>query len=278
MTFGVIICHLRHLPLRFAGHILIRMFFARPALLLFALGTIACAQTPATPSFEVASVRPSDHEVGPDYNNQITYAPSSFTGHNVTLKRLIAEAWHCQLDQVAGPPWLDHNEYDITARMPEGATHEQISLMLRSLLADRFRLKQHMDTRQMRVYELETAKGGPKIHPVDAGSAAPAGSGLHFRGDMREFADLLAIQFSMPAPGDPGTPVKAGGTRTPVLDKTGMQGTYEFSADIRPEMGTDMFSGWKRVLEDQLGLTIESRKDSVAVLVVDGAAKAPAAN
>lgn len=232
----------------------------------------------AAQSFDVASVRPSEHEVGPDYNNQITYSPAGFTGRNVTLKRLVAEAWHCQMNQVLGPPWLDHNEYDIRARMPEGATHEQISMMLRALLADRFRLKQHGDTRQMRAYELAIGKDGPKIHPIDQGPAAPAGSGFHFRGDMRQFADLLAVQFSIPAPDSPSAPVRAGGSQIPVLDKTGLQGVYEFSVDLRPEMGTDAFTGWKRALEDQLGLKIESRKEDVPVVVVDDAAKIPAAN
>lgn len=232
----------------------------------------------AQPSFEAASVRPSQHEVGPDYNNQITYSPDGFNGKNVTLKRLIAEAWHCQLNQVLGPSWLDQNEYDIAARMPEAASRERISLMLRGLLTDRFHLKSHSGTRQMRVYELITATGGPRIHPVEPGTAAISGSGFHFRGDMRQFADLLAIQFSIPAPSSPGVPVKAGGTATPVLDETGLQGIYEFNADLHPELGTDLFTAWKRVLEDQLGLKIESRKGDVAVVIVDDAARIPTEN
>jgi uncharacterized protein (TIGR03435 family) len=62
------------------------------------------------------------------------------------------------------------------------------------------------------------------------------------------------------------------------VDKTGLQGVFDFSVDIHPELGTDMFASWQRVLEDQLGLRIESRKGNVAVLVVDGAAKTPTEN
>jgi uncharacterized protein (TIGR03435 family) len=236
------------------------------------------ARAQSTPSFEVASVRPSQHEVGPDYNNQITYSPTGLTGKNVTLKRLIAEAWHCQMNQVLGPPWLDQNEYDIVARAPEGSSKEQISLMLRSLLSDRFHLKEHSDTRQMRVYELAIAQGGPRIHQVQPEAAAISGSGFHFRGDMREFADLLAVQFSIPAADNPSVPTRAGGSPIPVLDKTGMQGIYDFSVDLRPELGTDTFTAWKRALEGQLGLKIESRKGDVAVVVVDDAAKIPTVN
>lgn len=247
--------------------------------LLVQLGVIAFAPGQAIqPSFEVASVRPSQHEVGPDYNNQIAVSPDRFRGRNVTLRRLVADAWQCQLDQVFGPPWLDHNEYDIEARLPEGASKEQIPLMLRSLLYERFHLKEHSDTRQMRVYELLVGQGGPRIHPIMPRSAATGGSGNRFRGDMRQFADLLAVQFSIPAADNPNQPVRAGGSPIPVLDKTGLQGIYEFSVDLRPELGTDAFTAWKRTLEDQMGLSIESRKADVAVVVVDDAAKIPTAD
>jgi uncharacterized protein (TIGR03435 family) len=241
-------------------------------------GTVYAHAQAAQPSFDVASVRPSQHEVGPDYNNQIAYSPDGFTGRNVTLKRLIAEAWHCQLDQVQGPPWISHNEYDISTRIPEGASREQVALMLRSLLSDRFHLKVHSETRPMRVYELTTSPKGLKIHPTAPGTTANPAPGLHFHGDMRHFADLLALQFSMPAASDPGTPVRAAGPQIPVLDKTGLKGTYDFSVDMRPELGTDGFTAWKRALQDQLGLNVESRKSDVEIIVVDDALKIPTAN
>ena len=259
---------------------LIRM---RSLLIMFALVQMStfpvCWSQAAHPSFEVASVRPSQHEVGPDYNNKITYSADRFTGKNVTLKRLIAEAWHYQINQVAGPAWIDRSEYDIEARVPAGTDNKQVALMIRGLLSERFHLKERTEDRQMRVYELTVGKGGSKIQPLKEGKtdAAP-GSGFHFRGGMREFADLLAVQFSIPAASDPNTPVRAGGTMTPVLDKTGLEGTYDFSVDQRPELGTDAFTGWKRVLEDQLGLEIESRKAEVPMIVVEDADKVPSAN
>jgi uncharacterized protein (TIGR03435 family) len=251
-----------------------------PLIVLFALlNSVAWARSQSgQPTFEVVSVRPSRHEVGPDHNNQITYSSAGFTGRNVTLRRLAAEAWHCQLDQIMGPPWLDRSEYDLAARLPDGATDAQIPLMLRSVLADRFHLKEHSETRQMRVYELTVAQNGPRIHPIQPGATTDVGPGFHFRGDMRQFADLLAVQFSIPAPTSPTEPVRAGGPAVPVLDKTELNGIYEFSVDLRPELGTDAFTTWKRVLEDQLGLKIDSRKSDVPVVVIDDAAKIPTAN
>jgi uncharacterized protein (TIGR03435 family) len=254
----------------------------RPSLFLLVLfvGVRALSQAPSAPSFEVASVRPSAQEVGPDYNNQVTITPAALTARNVTLKRLIADAWHCQLNQVVGPPWIDRNEYDIEARLPEGSKEDQIPLMLRRLLADRFRLRQHDEAHPLRAYELIIAPGGPKIHALESkpAQASDARPGFHFHGNMHQFADLLAVQFSIPAVADPTAPVRAGGPPIPVLDKTGLKGTYDFTANIRPEPGTDAFTAWKRVLAEQLGLSIESTKGDVPIIVVDAAAKIPTEN
>jgi uncharacterized protein (TIGR03435 family) len=255
------------------------MFLRLPTILLVSLGTVAFAQAqPRATSFEVASVRPSQHEMGPDYNNQIAYTPDSFNAKNVTLRRLIAIAWHCQTSQITGPPWLDRKEYDIAARVSEGATREQIQLMLRTLLNDRFQLKQHSESKQMRVYALEIGKNGPRIKPDEAGNPAPSGSGFRFSGDMRQFADLLALQFTIPAPENPGVPVRSGGPAIPVLDETGLQGNYSFSVALHPELGTDIFTAWKRALEDQLGLKVESKMDKVAIVNVDDAQETPSSN
>jgi uncharacterized protein (TIGR03435 family) len=128
------------------------------------------------------------------------------------------------------------------------------------------------------VYELVIGKSGSKIRPMSDGETATAPGGFHFHGDLRQFADLLAVQLSIPAPDNPGEPARASASPIPVLDKTGLPGIFDFSVDIHPELGTDMFASWQRALEDQLGLRIESRKENVAVLVVDEAARIPTEN
>jgi uncharacterized protein (TIGR03435 family) len=237
-----------------------------------------CQASTTVPSFDVTSVKPSLHGVGPDYDNQLTYSPNGITARNVTLKRLVAEAYRLQLNQVLGPGWLAQNEYDVDARTAEAATREQMALMLRSLLVERFHLSKHSETREMRVYELVIGKSGPKIHAIRNGETVGVQAGFHFHGDLRQFADLLAVQLSIPAPDNPGEPVRASQSTTPVLDKTGLPGIFDFSVDMHPELGTDMFTSWQRVLRDQLGLSIEARKGNVAVMVVDEAAKVPTQN
>jgi uncharacterized protein (TIGR03435 family) len=242
-------------------------------------GSVAAGQASTTkPAFDVASVKPSQHVVGPDYNNQLTYSPTGITGKNVTLQRLVAEAYHLQRNQVLGPSWLDKNEYDIEAKATGFDTREQMALMLRSLVAERFKLIQHSEMLEMRVYELVIGKSGPKIRPMSDGKTATARAGFHFQGDLRQFADLLSVQLSIPASDNPREPARATTSPISVLDKTGLPGIFDFSVDIRPELGTDMFTSWQRVLEDQLGLRIQSRKENVAVLVVDEAARIPTEN
>lgn len=252
---------------------------ALPVLISLAFSSSAAFGQAATttPAFDVASVRPSQHFVGPDYNNQLTYAPAGITARNVTLKRLVAEAYHLQLNQVFGPNWLGQNEYDIDAKAAGVSTKEQMALMLRSLVADRFHLTQHSETREMRVYELVIDKSGSKIRPNDV-ETAKAQAGFHFHGDLRQFADLLAVQLSIPSSDNPGEPARASTSQIPVVDKTGMPGIFDFTVDMHPELGTNMFTSWQRALQDQLGLKIESRKQNLEVLVVDRASRIPTEN
>ncbi len=233
---------------------------------------------PPPPAFDIVSVKPVQHIVGLDYNNRLTYSPNALTARNITLKRLVAEAYRLQLSQVSGPSWIDQNEYDIDARTAGAATREQMVLMLRSLLAERFKLKQHSELREMRVYDLIVGKSGVKIHPIDEGETTTAHAGSHFRGDMRDFANFLAVMFTLPAPSSPSEPVIAGGPQIPVLDKTGLTGTFDFSVDMRPELGTDGFAMAQRILQDELGLSVESRKENVVIVVVESATKVPTEN
>lgn len=269
----------RNLPAPVPGDML-RAMQALPLLISFALSsTVVLGQSPTTAhAFDVASVKPSQRTVGPDYNNQLTYAPAGITARNVTLKRLLAEAYHLQQNQVMGPNWLGQNEYDIDAKAAGAVSKEQIALMLQSLVAERFLLKQRTETRDMRVYELVVDKSGSKIHPVNGEETTTAQAGFHFHGDLHQFADLLAVQLSIPASNNPGEPARASTSQIPVLDKTGMPGIFDFSVDMHPELGTDMFASWQRALQGQLGLRIESRKENVTVLVVDSTEKIPTSN
>jgi hypothetical protein len=203
---------------------------------------------PAEPvAFDVASVKISDRQLGPDYNNQLAISPAGLTAKNVTVRRLVAEAWRIQLRQVIGPNWLDRNESAIEARAGHSVGREELDLMFRTLLAQRFDLKHHRETREMRTYELIIGRAGPKIHPMKDGETTTERAGLHFHGEMHQFADFLTVQLSIPAADDPNRPAVTGGL-------------------------------WQRALPERLGLRLENRKGPVEVIAVDSATKTPSAN
>jgi uncharacterized protein (TIGR03435 family) len=242
------------------------------------LSSAGVAQREDAAAFDVASVKPSERQVGPDYNNRLTFAPAGLSGKNVTLRRLVSEAYRLQMRQVIGPIWLDQNEYDVEARAGHPAGREELDAMLRDLLARRFDLKQHRETREMRLYELVADGAGPKIQPIQDGETPKDGGGLRFHGEMRQFADFLAVQFSIPAAENPSQPAIAGGPTIPVIDRTGLTGIHDFSVGMRPELGVDKFTQWQRALPQQLGLRLESRRGPVDVIVIDSAARIPTGN
>lgn len=215
-------------------------------------------------TFDVASVKPSAELAGPDYNNKIEYSRNGIRARNATMRRLLADAYGLQMNQVAGPAWLDREEFDLDAKT--SAAVDRIAPLLQALLTERFALKTHRETRQGRVYELTIDKGGAKVKPLESGMTA------------RRFADFLAVQLTIALPDDPGKPGRATESPAPVLDKTGLEGTYDFRANIRPEPGGDSFVMWQEILRDQFGLKLVSRKGDVEMLVVDAGNRMPSGN
>jgi len=232
-------------------------------------------------SFDVASVKPSAKPVGKDYNNQIVIGPSTFGGRNVTLKRLIVEAYGVQPPQVfGGPKWLDESEYDVEAKAGQAVSKEDLRKMLQALLVSRFHLAIHRETRELKVYELVVDKGGPKIQPVKDGEGTPAPLGSrHFHGDLQQLADLISIQLTIPAATeDPSRPAIASGPPVPVFNRTGLTGTYDFNLDMSVIPNTPAFNMWQTALFEHLGLKLESRKSPIEGIVVDSADRVPVAN
>jgi uncharacterized protein (TIGR03435 family) len=233
-------------------------------------------------AFAVASVKPSGKILGKDRPpSRLAFQPDGVRGRNLTLKDLILEAYELRPHQViGGPGWLDTSEYDIEARSDGPATREEFRRMLQTLITERFHLGFQRDTRQMNVYALIVDKGGPKIHPLPDSSEKRLVVFPAFRGDLQDLADLIGVQLSIPTPGpaaDPTRPSIAAGPPAPVVDFTGLHGTYELNLDIKSE-AMDMFTSWQRFLQEHCGLKLESRKAQVPVLVVDKAERIPANN
>ena len=132
-----------------------------------------------SPTFEVASVKPAEPQAmgmmrvrmggGPG-----TPDPGQLTYSNASLKDVLINAYAVKGYQINGPKSLDSERFDIMAKIPKGATKEQFQLMLQNLLAERFKLTLHHETKELPMYALVVGKGGPKLkESVDDDPAAP---------------------------------------------------------------------------------------------------------
>jgi uncharacterized protein (TIGR03435 family) len=128
-------------------------------LLLIATG-VASSQT-----FEVASVRPSKSTSGRFTMNggPGTSDPGRISYTNIMLKRILLTAYDLPNYRISGPDWLDTLRFDITATVPDGSTKEQFQSMLRNLLATRFQMTVHRESKEMAIYALLVAKNGAKV-------------------------------------------------------------------------------------------------------------------
>jgi uncharacterized protein (TIGR03435 family) len=227
-------------------------------------------------SFDVASVKPNRAGIGENApREKITASPGSLTMQNVSLQTCIKWAYGLRDFQISGPGWLSSERYDIAAKASGPATEQELRLMLRALLADRFKLKTRTETKEKPVYALVVAKNGPKLHRSldDDPSFGPVGGELVFRNfSMPDLADRLSSR-----------PFKLD---LPVLDRTGLDGRFDFALKLAngPDELKHTLEGMEQgpsifvYFQDQLGLKLESRKGPIEMLILDSGEKIPAAN
>lgn len=236
----------------------------RPILGLFAL--VACAF--AQPAFEVAAIKPAD----PNANGSSTHSNfGRITMENVSLKDCIERAFSVKNFSLSGPPWLDSARFNIVAKPPDGTPREQFNAMLQTLLADRFKLAFHRETKVMPAYALLVEKKGLKVQPVETG---PDGGWSTGRGR----ADVIHI--TMPQIADFLSQL----VDRPVKDMTGVAGRFDFKLRWTPE-GADPATADPSVpssiftaLQEIAGLKLEPQRLPIEILVVDRIDRQPTEN
>jgi uncharacterized protein (TIGR03435 family) len=146
------------------------------------VGGVLCAQTPA-PAFEVASIRPAPPitELASQIQSGKAHVGMSIDGARadfgfVSLADLIAQAYRIKPYQLTGPDWMKQQRFDVTAKIPDGASKDQVPEMLQALLADRFKLAVRRETKELPVYALVMGKNGLKMKESPPEEAAAAGS------------------------------------------------------------------------------------------------------
>lgn len=153
-------------------------------LAMLALGAAVFAQAAEGPSFEVATVKKA---ATPEFGKPMFFGrrggpgtddPGRITWSNVNLRTLLTTAYDVKPYQISGPDWMDSERYDIVAKVPAGATKEQVSVMWQNLLAERFGVVLHHTSKVMAMYEMQQAKGGAKLKEttLDAKTIASAAS------------------------------------------------------------------------------------------------------
>jgi uncharacterized protein (TIGR03435 family) len=242
----------------------------RTVVLLWAVGCLAQA---AAPSFDAASIHERD-SAGPD---DVQVSPGSLVIRNKTFFFLVRWAYDVTPAQIDSPPnCFGDNRFDIVAKAGVAADEDQLRLMLRKLLADRFGLKLHKESRTVQAYAITVAKAGPKFHesPTDGPFVLERANPVILNAHHARMLDL-----AQGISGEIGQPV---------VDATGLTGRYEIHMDLSPylvrppgetgggqlDMMGILFTGF----QDLLGLKLESRKENVEVLVIDHAEKTPSEN
>ncbi|HLJ46394.1 MAG TPA: TIGR03435 family protein [Bryobacteraceae bacterium] len=256
------------------------------------------------PSFEVASIKPGDpssHQV------QIRMSPGGrISCKNVPVRFLLQRAFDIQDFQIVGAPaWVGSDRFDIEAKADHEVNQEEIALMLQSLLADRFKLTFHRETKELPIYSLVVGKNGPKLKeseggsngkpmaggpPMPGGQPMPGGKPMMVRmgrgmieangASMETLAGQLARNLGRP-----------------VIDKTGLAGSYDVKLEWTPDeqaagpggpggpggpepkgdavptaesAGPSLFTA----VQEQLGLKLDGGKGPVKVIVIDHIEKA----
>ena len=288
------------------------------------MASLALAQQPARLEFEVASVKPAPMPGGGrgafigSRGGPGTDDPGRINYSGFPLQALITEAFQIKTYQLSGPAFMNdfQSRFDIVAKIPEGATKDDVRVMLQNLLADRFKMTLHHETKELPLYELTVGKNGPKMKAsVEDPNAPKPGEGplpqigkdgfpqlppgrknrmmfMRPGGGARmavtvatvsEFAEMLGNQLG-----------------SPVVDKTGLTGTYDFTIDFAPERGLGGLSlppppppgggdlagprpasdpsdvpNVFAAVQEQLGLKLEKKKGPVDTIVIDHLEKTP---
>ena len=257
---------------------------------LIAAALVASAQLPAR--FEAASVKPSANCAGGRGGGGSTPAPGRFSVRCFSAEDYIQAAYSMFADGVSqnprrmqifgGPDWAKTETWDIEPRGGEAPIAQMYGPMLQKLLEGRFRLKLHRETRQLPVYILTVAKGGPKLSATREGSCVPLdlnhmqppspGSVRCGNGSVRGNAARTIVDSH----GQTLTALAAQGFRgdldRPVIDQTGLTGMFdihlEFARDGAPAGDLSAPSLFTAV-QEQLGLKLTPDKGPVEVLVID---------
>jgi uncharacterized protein (TIGR03435 family) len=240
----------------------------------------------ADPSFEVSTIKPNDS--GLRSMQVLTFRGRTFLTENSSLADLIMFAYRVQRQQILGAPdWIEKDRYDISATPDQEGTPnaDQVRLMIRKFLADRFQMKFHHETRELSAFVLTVGKDGPKLKP-----SQPNGN-LHGIGIQPAKSGAMLFANNSPIPAFTSF-LQSIMLDRPVVDQTGLTGRYDLTITFTPDDslfngqplgfpkpadGVEAAPSFFEAIQQQLGLKLTAEKTQVDVLSIDHVEK-PSAN
>ena len=234
---------------------------------------LAAAQTKTAVDFDVAAIRPNKSG---STNSSIDHNHGQWRATNVTVKSLLLNAFEILPEQIVGAPgWVDSETFDIDANAEYDASAslakeaQATRQRLQSLLADRFGLEFHRETKQLQTYALIVGKKGPKLTPA----SNPEHSSTHTSNGHMDAKGISMEHLARSL---------AGWLGRPVVNETGLEAKFDLTLDFEPERAVKLNTSNTPIagvdsskptlmtaVQDQLGLKLESRRSPVEMLVVD---------
>jgi uncharacterized protein (TIGR03435 family) len=247
------------------------------------------------PRFEVASIKPFEPVPGGPVVMSADGALVTYT--NITLLDCIRGAYRVRDFQIVGPDWMTTARFEITAKLPAGASADQIPEMLQALLAERFKLKIRREMKEQRFYALLVGNSGARLEPAEVKAADNSPQALGPDGKPRPIMGYFtppggAVSITAPsATIESLVGLVSRFTARPVVDMTGIKGQYEFQLDFAAETDqgphTPPVDGAATPAEPahsvfdafkQYGLRLEARKAPIEMLIVTHLEKEPTEN
>jgi uncharacterized protein (TIGR03435 family) len=253
------------------------------SLMIFSIHHLHCEEIGKAPAFEVASITPCKPDApAPPMEHagvaEFIYPGGRLSANCTTLKFLLEWAYGIQPSQHSdGPGWVGTDRYEIAAKAEGNPNDAQVKLMMRTLLAERFRLKIHHESRELTGYVLSVGKTPPRLVHAKEEETRSIRIAPQTGADQRVVYRIIGTRFSVAELGD----LFGRQLGRVVVDRTGLAGDFDFTVDLAPDESqpNPLDPALLLVaLRDQLGLTVKSEKTVVDFLAIDGAERVAAGN
>jgi len=275
-----------------------KILLASAAILVIAGPVVVGLLHAQTPRFEVASVKPAPPLVpgsgrggtvvrgGPGSSD-----PALVRFDYIDMFSLVTMAYGIQWIQLSGPDWLRSTRFDVNARVPQGATRDQYRLMLQNLLAERFKLALHHETKEVTTYDLVVGKNGPKLKEseVDPDAPNPGLQPAPAAPPMRNYNGAVQVHQTRQTT-ERLAATLAAQLGLPVTDSTGLKGNYDITlhwsgtgvnlsaSDTPDDTAIEGQPTLLQAVQEQLGLKLVPKKGPIDVLVIDHIERVPTAD